>query len=65
MGPKRVKKFSSIVGNQGEAFQTARSENVSAPMDFAIILGWQVSFLFSFFTLVLNVLYSLYISVVH
>lgn len=47
-GPKTVikaediERFCSIVGNQGEAFKTARGKNVQAPMDFAIVTGWQV-----------------------
>jgi fatty acid synthase subunit alpha, fungi type len=37
-----VEQFCAVVGNAGESFKTARSENVSAPMDFAIVTGWQV-----------------------
>lgn len=39
-----VETFCNVVGNQNEAFKTARTENVKAPMDFAIVTGWQVSF---------------------
>ncbi|KAJ7060332.1 hypothetical protein C8F01DRAFT_1220130 [Mycena amicta] len=37
-----VEEFCAIVGNQGESFQTVRNDEVSAPMDFAIVTGWQV-----------------------
>ena len=37
-----VEKFCSVVGNNGEVFKTARTDNVQAPMDFAIVTGWQV-----------------------
>ncbi|KAF9490473.1 fatty acid synthetase alpha subunit [Pleurotus eryngii] len=36
-----VEKFCSVVGNQGEEFKTSRNESVKAPMDFAIVTGWQ------------------------
>jgi len=38
-----VEQFCAIVGNQGEAFKTARTKHVKAPMDFAIVTGWQAS----------------------
>ena len=38
-----VQTFCSVVGNQSEAFKTARNTVVEAPMDFAIVTGWQVS----------------------
>jgi fatty acid synthase subunit alpha, fungi type len=38
-----VESFCNVVGNQNEAFKTARAETVIAPMDFAIVAGWQVS----------------------
>lgn len=38
-----VERFCSVVGNQGESFSSARSTDVKAPMDFAIVTGWQVS----------------------
>lgn len=37
-----IETFCSVVGNDGEAFKTARNETVQAPMDFAIVTGWQV-----------------------
>jgi fatty acid synthase subunit alpha len=40
-----VETFCNVVGNQNEAFKTARTETVKAPMDFAIVTGWQVSLL--------------------
>jgi len=46
-----VEQFCAVVGNQAESFKTARNENVQAPMDFAIVTGWQVrfySFIFHF-----------------
>ncbi len=36
-----VERFCAIVGNQGESFKSVRSEKVQAPMDFAIVAGWQ------------------------
>ena len=38
-----VETFCAVVGNQGEAFKTARNDTPLAPMDFAIVTGWQVS----------------------
>jgi fatty acid synthase subunit beta len=37
-----VETFCDVVGNQSEAFKTARNEKVQAPMDFGIVTGWQV-----------------------
>ena len=37
-----IETFCDVVGNQGEAFKTARNEEVQAPMDFGIVTGWQV-----------------------
>ncbi|KAI0669470.1 MaoC like domain-containing protein [Trametes maxima] len=36
-----VETFCAVVGNQGEAFKSARSETPLAPMDFAIVTGWR------------------------
>ncbi|EIW84299.1 fatty acid synthase [Coniophora puteana RWD-64-598 SS2] len=36
-----VETFCSVVGNQGEHFKSVRSSSVKAPMDFAIVTGWQ------------------------
>ncbi|KAG8889684.1 3-oxoacyl-[acyl-carrier-protein] synthase [Tulasnella sp. 332] len=36
-----VESFCSVVGNQGEVFKGKRSETLQAPMDFAIVTGWQ------------------------
>jgi fatty acid synthase subunit alpha len=36
-----IETFCDVVGNQGESFRKGRSENVTAPMDFAIVAGWQ------------------------
>ncbi|KAJ7285205.1 fatty acid synthase [Mycena rebaudengoi] len=36
-----VEQFCAVVGNQAESFQTVRNEQVNAPMDFAIVTGWQ------------------------
>ncbi|KAL1666812.1 acyl transferase domain-containing protein, partial [Schizophyllum commune] len=36
-----VEQFCAVVGNQGEAFKSAREETPMAPMDFAIVTGWQ------------------------
>jgi fatty acid synthase subunit alpha len=44
-----VEQFCAVVGNQGESFQNVRNDNVKAPMDFAIVTGWQV-FLFPSFS---------------
>ena len=40
---KVIQRFCDVVGNQGESFKSARSDKIMAPMDFAIVLGWQVS----------------------
>ena len=39
---EEVETFCNVVGNQSEAFKTARNERVQAPMDFGIVTGWQV-----------------------
>ncbi|KAH7884386.1 hypothetical protein F5I97DRAFT_1968464 [Phlebopus sp. FC_14] len=36
-----VEMFCGVVGNQNEAFKAARTADVKAPMDFAIVTGWQ------------------------
>ncbi|CAE6460687.1 unnamed protein product [Rhizoctonia solani] len=36
-----VERFCAVVGNQSEQFKSARNEQVQAPMDFAIVTGWQ------------------------
>ncbi|KAG8733585.1 3-oxoacyl-[acyl-carrier-protein] synthase [Ceratobasidium sp. 423] len=36
-----VERFCAVVGNQGEQFKSTRNESVQAPMDFAIVTGWQ------------------------
>ncbi|CAE6423597.1 unnamed protein product [Rhizoctonia solani] len=36
-----VERFCAVVGNQAEQFKSARYERVQAPMDFAIVTGWQ------------------------
>jgi fatty acid synthase subunit alpha len=38
-----VDRFCAVVGNQGELFKPARNDIAQAPMDFAIVVGWQVS----------------------
>lgn len=38
-----VERFCAIVGNEGENFKAIRNDKVQAPMDFAIVTGWQVS----------------------
>lgn len=38
-----VDRFCAVVGNQGEKFQATRNPDIEAPMDFAIVTGWQVS----------------------
>lgn len=40
-----IESFCSVVGNQIELFKSARTTEVQAPMDFAIVTGWQVSIL--------------------
>ena len=37
-----VERFCSVVGNQGEPFSSVRNADMKAPMDFAIVTGWQV-----------------------
>ncbi|KAL0959379.1 hypothetical protein HGRIS_014632 [Hohenbuehelia grisea] len=36
-----VERFCAVVGNQGESFKKSRTADVKAPMDFAIVIGWQ------------------------
>jgi enoyl reductase-like protein len=36
-----VEAFSVVVSNQKEKFKTARTDEAKAPMDFAIVTGWQ------------------------
>lgn len=38
-----VENFCAVVGNQSEAFKSVRTEKPQAPIDFAIVTGWQVS----------------------
>lgn len=38
-----IEQFCGIIGNQDEHFKSARVAEVQAPMDFAIVAGWQVS----------------------
>ena len=40
---QEVETFCGVVGNQNEAYKLARTTNVKAPMDFAIVTGWQVN----------------------
>ena len=39
---EHVERFCSVVGNDGETFKSVRSADTQAPMDFAIVTGWQV-----------------------
>ena len=41
-----IETFCSIVSNQGKGFKTVRNLSVQAPMDLAIIMGWQVCILY-------------------
>lgn len=36
-----IERFCSVVRNEGEAFKSARNGKVQAPLDFAIVTGWQ------------------------
>ncbi|KAJ3916064.1 fatty acid synthase [Lentinula edodes] len=36
-----IEKFCSVVGNNDESFKSVRTTTISAPMDFAIVAGWQ------------------------
>ncbi|KAG8905251.1 3-oxoacyl-[acyl-carrier-protein] synthase [Tulasnella sp. 403] len=36
-----VERFCNVIGNQSELFKASRNETVQAPMDFAIVTGWQ------------------------
>ncbi|WRT68297.1 uncharacterized protein IL334_005273 [Kwoniella shivajii] len=47
-----VQRFCDVVGNQSEAFKSARNDKISAPMDFAIVLGWQLVHLSNGFRMV-------------
>lgn len=42
---EEIERFCSVVKNEGEAFKSVRNEQVQAPLDFAIVTGWQVSLL--------------------
>lgn len=37
-----VEQFCVVVGNQGEAYRNVKNSQMQAPMDFAIVTGWQV-----------------------
>lgn len=41
ISPQNVERFCAVVGNQGEKFKSVRNDRVQAPMDFAIVTGWQ------------------------
>ncbi|THV07258.1 fatty acid synthase [Dendrothele bispora CBS 962.96] len=36
-----IEQFCAVVGNHGESFKTVRQSKIDAPMDFAIVAGWQ------------------------
>ncbi|TXT15634.1 hypothetical protein VHUM_00137 [Vanrija humicola] len=36
-----IQRFCDVVGNQGERFKASRNDTILAPMDYAIVLGWQ------------------------
>ncbi|KAH9950013.1 fatty acid synthase [Amylocystis lapponica] len=36
-----VETFCAVIGNDGEAFKSVRTDKLQAPMDFAIVTGWQ------------------------
>ena len=38
-----IERFCAVIGNKDESFKTAGNGQVQAPMDFAIVAGWQVS----------------------
>jgi fatty acid synthase subunit alpha, fungi type len=40
---QEIERFCSVVKNEGEVFKSTRSGKVQAPLDFAIVTGWQVS----------------------
>lgn len=37
-----IESFCAVVGNQGGSFKSVRVDEVQAPMDFAIVTGWEV-----------------------
>jgi fatty acid synthase subunit beta len=39
---QEIERFCSVVQNDGEAFKSVRNGKVQAPLDFAIVTGWQV-----------------------
>ena len=39
----QVETFCDVVGNQNEAYKLAQTTKVKAPMEFAIVTGWQVN----------------------
>jgi fatty acid synthase subunit alpha len=42
-----VERFCGVVGNPDEFFKTVQNAEVKAPMDFAIVAGWQVCHIIS------------------
>jgi len=44
-----VEQFCVVVGNQGEFYQNTRHNRMQAPMDFAIVTGWQVNCIHAFY----------------
>ncbi|THV02954.1 hypothetical protein K435DRAFT_852388 [Dendrothele bispora CBS 962.96] len=36
-----IEQFCAVVGNRGESSKTVRQSKINAPMDFAIVAGWQ------------------------
>jgi fatty acid synthase subunit alpha, fungi type len=44
-----VETFCAVVRNQSESFKIVRNSQMKAPMDFAIVTGWQVSLLINIF----------------
>lgn len=43
-----IERFCAVVGNSDESFKAARNGQVQAPMDFAIVTGWQVRLYLAF-----------------
>lgn len=41
---KEIEDFCRVVGIEGEAYKVQHVEGMRVPMDFAIKLGWKVSF---------------------
>ena len=52
-----IENFCAVIGNDGESFKSIRNADMIAPMDFAIVTGWQVCI--NFMKVLIQFLYRL------